>query len=142
MPAEAERHWRLAAEKSPNYLPALIGLGELSLRQGRVGEFQQVLSKLTDHSHGQKEAMLLRARYHFTAEEFGAARALLVQIIESDPKFLPAKVLLSHVLLREGKDWDAAEKALREILAQDPNSVETKKNLEILLIQRQALRRP
>jgi hypothetical protein len=44
-----------------------------------------------------------------------------------DPKFLPAKILLSHVFLKEGKDWDAAEKALREVLAQDPNNVETMK---------------
>jgi Flp pilus assembly protein TadD len=42
-------------------------------------------------------------------------------------------VILSHVLLQEGQDWDAAERALRDVLALDPNHQETRHNLALLL---------
>jgi hypothetical protein len=42
------------------------------------------------------------------------------------------RVLLSHLLLQEGKDWAAAEQALREILDIDPNFAEAEHNLQVL----------
>jgi Flp pilus assembly protein TadD len=37
------------------------------------------------------------------------------------------------VLLQEGRDWEAAERALREVLALEPNDGETRHNLNLLL---------
>jgi hypothetical protein len=45
---------------------------------------------------------------------------------------LPPRVLLSHVLLQEGADWNAAEKSLRDVLAISPDHAETTHNLAIL----------
>jgi hypothetical protein len=36
------------------------------------------------------------------------------------------------VLLQEGRDWPAAEHALREVLALDPHHVEANRNLALL----------
>jgi hypothetical protein len=42
------------------------------------------------------------------------------------------RVLLSHVLLQEGKDPAAAEQALRAVLALDPGDAEAQHNLQVL----------
>jgi hypothetical protein len=42
------------------------------------------------------------------------------------------RLALSHVLLLEGSDWQATAKALRDVLAFDPNHAEARKNLAIL----------
>jgi Tfp pilus assembly protein PilF len=52
------------------------------------------------------------------------------------PQALRPRVLLSRVLLQEGRDLAAAEKALRDVLAMDPNHAEAKHNLAILLSER------
>jgi Tfp pilus assembly protein PilF len=44
-------------------------------------------------------------------------------------------LLLSHVYLQEGRDLAAAERALRDVLALDPEHVEAKQNLHVLLQQ-------
>jgi cytochrome c-type biogenesis protein CcmH/NrfG len=44
-------------------------------------------------------------------------------------------VILSHVLLQEGRDWAAAEGALRQVLALDPSHAEARQNLALLLRQ-------
>jgi hypothetical protein len=41
-------------------------------------------------------------------------------------------VILSHVLLQEGRDPQAAEKALHDVLALDPNHREARHNLAAL----------
>jgi hypothetical protein len=53
-------------------------------------------------------------------------------IAECFPSALRARIYLSHALLQEGKDWVAAEQALRDILKLDPANAEAKHNLEIL----------
>jgi hypothetical protein len=50
-----------------------------------------------------------------------------------DPKAPGPRVLFSQILLQEGRDWDAAERALRDVLSIDPDHAETKHNLNVLL---------
>ena len=42
------------------------------------------------------------------------------------------RVELARVLVEEGRDWPAAEQALRAILAREPNHVDARRNLAIL----------
>jgi hypothetical protein len=44
-------------------------------------------------------------------------------------------VILSHVLLQEGKDRGSAEHALRQVLARDPQHAQAWHNLHVLLHQ-------
>jgi cytochrome c-type biogenesis protein CcmH/NrfG len=44
-------------------------------------------------------------------------------------------VILTQVLLQEGRDWDAAERALRAVLVLDPGNAQAQQNLAVLLRQ-------
>jgi len=54
---------------------------------------------------------------------------------QAAPQVLWPRVVLSHVLLQEGQDGPAAERALRDVLALDPDHTETRDNLALLLRQ-------
>jgi hypothetical protein len=60
---------------------------------------------------------------------------MLESAIAAHPRALWPRVILTHVLLQEGKDWLAAERALRDVLALDPEHQEAQRNLEVLLRQ-------
>jgi hypothetical protein len=64
---------------------------------------------------------------------FAAARTILDEIIPRAPRALWPRVLLSQVLLFEGKDWESAEAALCDVLAIDPNDPTAAQNLTRLL---------
>ena len=52
------------------------------------------------------------------------------------PQSLPLHRCYSQALLLEGRDWDAAERTLRHVLALDPHQEPARKNLALLLQQR------
>jgi Flp pilus assembly protein TadD len=79
------------------------------------------------------EAAVLKARVHLARKEFAAARRLAEEAIAAAPQELRPRVVLSHILLQEGRDWAAAEQALREVLVLDPGQVEAQHNLALLL---------
>ena len=114
------------------YLPSLIGLGDLFLKQKRSKEFQEVIRILENNPQAKKECLLLQARRHLEAKKFGPACRMVRQIIQDEPNFLAARIVLSHILLHEGKDWKAAEKALKDILVLDPNNKDARQNLKVL----------
>jgi Flp pilus assembly protein TadD len=62
-------------------------------------------------------------------------RALTEDVVTLAPKPLKARSYLTYTLLQEGRDWDAAERALRDLLALDPNNAEARQNLNVLLQQ-------
>jgi tetratricopeptide (TPR) repeat protein len=130
--AEAEAHWRAALAEQPAFEPAWLGLGELYLAQGRWQELEQAIGRL----NGSPETVLLRARAHLRRQEFAAAKSLLNESLDHAPNAVAPRVLLSQVLLQEGRDWAAAEQVLREVLAIEPRQTEARRNLEILLAQR------
>jgi glycosyltransferase involved in cell wall biosynthesis/predicted Zn-dependent protease len=133
--AEAEAHWRAAVAESPDFHPAWLNLAELYLGQGRYAELEQAAGRLRGGPHGEVNASVLRARGHLACKEFAPAQVLLDAAIAAHPKALWPRVVLSHVLLQEGKDWGAAEKALRDVLAIDPAHGEARHNLQVLLAQ-------
>jgi Flp pilus assembly protein TadD len=49
---------------------------------------------------------------------------------------MAARVVLSHALLQEGRDFDAAERALRDVLAREPQNAEARQNFGMLLRNR------
>jgi GT2 family glycosyltransferase/Flp pilus assembly protein TadD len=130
--AEAEAQWRMALMSEPDFLPAKIGLGELYLDQQNFTALEQVVEQFADHP----EAVVLRARAKMARKEFASARWELTEGLERYPNDLRLRVILSHVLLQEDKDPIAAEQALRNVLLLDPNHVEAKRNLGILLSAR------
>jgi hypothetical protein len=73
---------------------------------------------------------VLRARLEASCGGYGAARALLEEIIRRAPQALSPRVALCDVLLQQGTDWAAAEQALRAVLAIAPNYAVCRKNLD------------
>jgi hypothetical protein len=78
------------------------------------------------------EAALLRARGLMARRDFAGARVLLEAACAASGQAVAPRVVLSHVLLQEGRDPRAAEAALREVLRLDPGNAEARHNLELL----------
>jgi GT2 family glycosyltransferase/tetratricopeptide (TPR) repeat protein len=131
--AEAEELWRQVLAEQPQFGPAWLGLGELFLAQGRWPEFEEAVNRLEAAGDNPAEAAVMRARGHLARKEFAVARSVLDDVITREPRQVWARVILSHALLQEGRDWDAAEKALRDVLALDPGNAGARQNLAVLL---------
>jgi tetratricopeptide (TPR) repeat protein len=123
----------MANQDRPKFLPAWLALGELYLKQERWKSLDQLTSGMERETGAALEATILQARGHFARNEFRKAANALNDILPRYPEALGPRMLLSHVLLKEGKDWQGAEKALRDVLRVDPQSAEAKGNLELLL---------
>ncbi|MGE3804185.1 MAG: glycosyltransferase [Gemmataceae bacterium] len=133
--AEAETQWRQALAEQPAFVSAWLGLGELFLRQERWDEHREVVQEL-EHLGLVADASILRARAHQVRREYDDARQLLEQTIEHAPQAVYPNRILSHVLLQQGKDTAAAEKALRRVLELVPDDPEATQNLAVLLHDR------
>lgn len=133
----AEGHWRASLAERNDYVPAWLGLAEIAAKRDSIESLEKIIERLYQCDDTAIEAPLLQARLHLARKDFEAARQLLAKIIGGNPDELGPRVILSHVLLQEGCDWQAAEQALRDILAIDPQHKEAKQNLQVLLHQQQ-----
>src|SRR5262249_33054178 len=130
---EAEVQWRAALAERPDFEPTWMGLAELYLRGERWSDLEYFLQKLEDQGTNPAKLGWLRARGHIQRQEYAVARRTLVVVIDRDPGALGPRVLFSQVLLQEGRDWVAAERALRDVLTLAPHHAETQHNLRVLL---------
>jgi GT2 family glycosyltransferase len=144
--AEAEAEWKLALADRPGYVDALKGLGEMYLKQGRWEEMEHIVEGLGGektrnhethelHEKEEAEALILQARGMLARKEFEKARSVLEPMATAQPRLVYPRVILSHVYLQEGKDFQAAERVLREIVELDPTQAETWRNLAVLFRQ-------
>jgi tetratricopeptide (TPR) repeat protein len=138
--AKAEAQWRAAIDLRPDYLTAWICLGDFYLAQGRWAD-AETLARELEHERGRPiDALLLRARAQMVRRKFGEARRLAEMAISQAPQAFAPRDVLSHILVLEGRDWAAAEAAVREVLARQPNNPTAKINLSVVLRQREAAR--
>jgi GT2 family glycosyltransferase/predicted Zn-dependent protease len=131
--SEAEVQWRHAVTEKPNFAAGWIGLGEMFLQEGRWAELDAIAGGLEREAGDAVDARILQARACFARKEYLLARTLLETVIARAPKLLAPRVLLTHVLLQQGQDRLAAEKALRAVLELDPAHKEAQHNLDLLL---------
>jgi glycosyltransferase involved in cell wall biosynthesis len=134
--SEAEAQWRTVAAVQPDYLPAWMGLAALWLTQGRSDEFESTARQLEGNPSGVAMAAMLRARLHAARNDLTAAKHALSVAIAQVPQDVRPRVMLSEMLMHEGRDAAAIEQALRDVLAQDPNHEPTRRNLATLLERR------
>jgi len=133
--AEAEAQWRAALAEQPGFVPAQLELAEVLLAQGRVAEAEPVMAALEAGPLDRLELGVLRARLLLRRREFAPCRQLLGEVIGQAPEAERPRELLSHCLLQEGRDWPAAEQALRDVLALNAHNAEARRNLAVLLRQ-------
>jgi GT2 family glycosyltransferase/glycosyltransferase involved in cell wall biosynthesis/ankyrin repeat protein/predicted Zn-dependent protease len=128
--AEAEREWRAAVAEQPDFAPAWQALGELCLAQGRWRDAETAAAGL--ERSAPVDAQLLRAQGHLARREFAEGRALLRVVIARSPRAVWPRLLLSRALVEEGRDLEAAERALQEVLQLDPDQPEARGNLAVV----------
>ncbi len=138
--AEAEALWRQVVAGQPDFAPARMGLAELALERGDWAALDDEAAKLESDCAAATEAAVLRARGELARKEFAAARQRLEAAIAAAPAALWPRVVLSHVLLQQGADEPAAERALQDVLEIDPNHKEARHNLGVLLSERERRR--
>ncbi len=131
--ADAERQWREVVAAYPFHEPSWKALAELYLAGRRWDDLDAVIGRLEARDDWAAGAAVLRARRHLARQEFGPARALLERLIAQAPDALAPRYYLTHVLMAEGKDWPAAERALREVLRLDPRQAHAWHNLAVVL---------
>jgi predicted Zn-dependent protease len=130
---EAEKQWRAIVAEQPAYMPAWQALAELYLTQQRWADLDAVLGPFEATAAWADDGAVLRARRHLAQKEFAGARTILGQLIARAPEALAPRFYLTHVLMAEGKDWPAAERALRDLLRLDPHQGQAFHNLAIVL---------
>lgn len=132
--AEAAAQWRAALTDEPSFVPAHVGLGEVYLTtRNWAGLDRQVAELRGLGAAGEVEAAGLTARGRIDRGEFAAARAGLAEAIGKYPSAVGLRVVLSHAYLRDGTDLAGTERALRGVLALDPDHPPARHNLELLL---------
>ncbi len=129
---EAEGTWHAALDEQPDYVPALTGLAELAVK-GQQWERLDEITRNLQRAGAALEAAVFRARGHLGRGEYALAGDILVATNAAHPHAIWPRVVLSHVLLQEGRDWAGAERALRDVLRLDPNHKEARHNLDLLL---------
>ncbi|HEV8060374.1 MAG TPA: tetratricopeptide repeat protein [Gemmataceae bacterium] len=138
-PADAEVQWRAALAEKPEFESAWLGLEDLYVVQGRWADLEALASAMEKRPALAVQASIARARGHLGRKEFYSAKQLLQDLIARKPNALRPRVLLSHILLQHGNDPDAAERALLDVLALDPQNAEAKSNLRVLRENRNEL---
>lgn len=130
---EAEKQWRAVVSEHPFYKPSWEMLAELYFQRQRWTDLEAVIGQIQEKPAWTTDSAILRARLHLAKKDFHSARAILEQVIRQTPEAMPPRFYLTHVLLQEGKDWEAAERALRDLLAIDPYLAQAWYNLTALL---------
>jgi tetratricopeptide (TPR) repeat protein len=134
--SEAEEQWRTALSERPYYEPAWRGLMDLFVEQRRWPNLEALAQKLKAGPQGVLQEAAVRARILLAQKQFDDARQKLQKTIESFPQSLELRLLLSYTWLQEGRDSDAAEQALLDVLKLAPEHAETLQNLKILRQER------
>jgi tetratricopeptide (TPR) repeat protein len=134
--AESEAALRTVLAERPEYALARVALAELLLRQERWAELEQTLETLSNDPRHFVQAAVLRSQIHRQRRDFATSRQWLEQAIAAAPRALMPRVAMSHLLLEEGRDLLAAERAVLDVLALAPDNANALYNLSLLRQQR------
>ncbi len=132
---EAETLLRQVVQERRDYTNAWLRLSEIWSSQGRLGELvalEQLALQMEPTGQRAEDVLLLRLAAHVGRKDFSSARALLGAVIAANQKWLTPRIALSQVLLQEGRDWNAADAALHDVLALDPQNAMARHNLTVL----------
>jgi GT2 family glycosyltransferase len=131
----ARAQWELAVAERPDFLPGWLGLADGALACGDGEALEAVARKLEEFPDGKLRADLLRTEGLLARRDLAGARERAERLATEHPREVGPRLLLSRILLEEGTNREAAEKALRDVLLLDPTHAEAQRNLSILLPQ-------
>ena len=125
-------HWREAIEERADYFPSVIGLIDALAGSARCEEAEQVIAQLERAAPQAPAGLVASGRLAMHQGDLTRAQLLLEQARAQAPTNVSVLEALSHVLLTEGRDLDAAERVLEAILAIDSQHESVQRNLTIL----------
>ena len=130
--AEAEGQWRAVLAENPHFTQAWLGLTDVCLARARPELWETFLQSVAAVPQNGLNFALVKARLKEAQGDFPAARLHLEEACSQFAQALWPRVALARLLLQEGRDWVATEKALRAVLTLDPNHVEARRNFALL----------
>ncbi len=128
-PAAAERHFRAALEKRPDYAPAQVGLGRCLLRRGDLGAALDHLEQAVE-SAGPWASAALEPMSEACAQlgDTGRLQGAAGRLLERDPRAWRAHLVLARIHQASG-DLVSARQLLSEALRQRPASLQVQRQL-------------
>jgi Tfp pilus assembly protein PilF len=119
---KAEQELRRALQDDPNSARSHASLAALYFYQGRKDLMPEEAKKALAFNPNEIDAKIWWANYDMACGDFLSAKDLINQVLESDPIFFPARMILGEILRMEG-DIDGAIREQVKILEQDPRNV-------------------
>lgn len=140
--ATAEREFSARLQKSPNDVDALGGLGVLRQQQNRLEDAEVLLSKAVRQKGGNAwQKALDEVRYWSLQQRasearskgrLSEARSQLEQAVRLRPRDVAARTALADLQAEQG-EYAIAERAYRQVLAQQPNNAQARRGLIAVL---------
>src|SRR5262249_20712521 len=143
--AEAEAQLRTILAERPDYLAGWRGLGELGLNQGQWDRVEEEAAQLRQDPRTALDGLVLQARGLLpqaagrpARKRSPGPRRVGEEPAARAPRPVRAPQLLVQALLQGGCAPAATERALRALLALDPNNAEARRHLDTLQRRPQA----
>jgi Tfp pilus assembly protein PilF/predicted Ser/Thr protein kinase len=118
---KAEQELRRALQDDPDSARAHASLAALYFYQGRKDLIPEEAKKALALNPNEVDAKIWWSNYYIANGEYASATELANQLLESDPLFFPARMILGDILRLEG-DIEGAIREQGKILEQDPRN--------------------
>lgn len=118
---EAETAFNAALAAKGDYADALLGIAMLRAGSGDLEGAKKIVDAVVAQPHAAPEASLFQAKILVAERQPEAARAVVEKMLETKPDYLPARYLLTSLLIDKG-DLDQASAqvdAIKKISSQD-----------------------
>jgi Tfp pilus assembly protein PilF len=119
--SEAQRLLDEVVQRAPDYAPAYVSLGVMSLRSGDLSKAAQLLEKALDLDQRNQEALYNLGAVHFNRKDYPAAVAVLEEGVSYWPANAGMHALLGAAFVEMGANGKARE-SLHRALALDPQN--------------------
>jgi Tfp pilus assembly protein PilF len=118
---KAEQELRRALQDDSDSARAHASLAALYFYQGRKDLIPEEAKKALALNPNEVDAKIWWSNYYMANGEYASATELANQLLESDPLFFPARMILGDILRLEG-DIEGAIREQGKILEQDPRN--------------------
>lgn len=104
---KAEQELRRALQDDPDSARAHASLAALYFYQGRKDLMPEEVKKSLDLNPNELDAKIWSYNFYAMSGEYASAKELLLQVLEGEPLFFPARMSLGEIMREEG-DIDGA----------------------------------
>ena len=129
----AENHLLVATERAPERAEAQFYLGVVLLKQKRYEDAIDCFALALHHRPDFVEARFQLGLAQFRLEQFDEAIESFATVVDAKPDYADARCNLGFLLYKHREELDEAEAHLRRALELEPEKLEAKTNLAMLI---------